>query len=316
MVTISRLRCNALILGAFLSIFDSISGVKGMKRTIRGPGTSAAGSAGRLLPRRSLGQHFLCDPNIVRKILASVAPQPEEHLLEIGPGEGALTRFLARSAASLVAVEIDHRAVERLRAEFGSGVEILERDILSLSLSGLARELGIPGPWRVVGNIPYGITSPILFAILDDRRAVRDATLMLQREVARRLVARPGTKEYGVLSVFCRIFAETELLFDVSRNAFRPVPSVTSSVVRIRPFPGSRVVLADEATFRHFVRFVFGQRRKMLRHSLAALAGLRGWTLPLEFALRERPEELSPEDLADLANRLIAAGMPLRGGEP
>ncbi len=316
MVTISRQRCNALLLGAVLSIFDVISGVKGMKRTIRGPGTGAAGSAGRLLPRKSLGQHFLRDPNIVRKILSSIAPQPEEHLLEIGPGEGALTRVLAGSVATFVAVEIDRRAVERLRAELGTSVEIIERDILSLSFNALARERGIPGPWRVVGNIPYGITSPILFAILDDRPAVRDATLMVQREVARRLVARPGTKEYGILSVFCRVFAETELLFDVSRNAFRPVPSVTSSVVRIRPFPASRVVLSDEASFRQVVRFVFGQRRKMLRHSLGGLADMRRWALPREFALRERPEDLNPEDLAELANRLVAAGMPLRGKEP
>lgn len=304
-----------MLLCVVLSIFVVISGVEGMKRTIRGPGTGAAVLAGRLLPRKSLGQHFLRDPNIVRKIVASIAPQAEEHLLEIGPGDGAVTRALAGRVATLVAVEIDRRAVGRLRAEFGTGVEILERDILTLSFSALAREHGIAGPWRVVGNIPYGITSPILFAILDDRAAVRDATLMLQREVARRLVAHPGTKEYGILSVFCRIFAETELLFDVSRNAFRPVPSVTSSVVRLRPFPGSRVMLEDEVTFRHVVRFVFGQRRKMLRHSLAGLADLRRWALPPEFALRERPEELSPEDLANLANRLIAAGMPLRSGE-
>lgn len=315
MVTISGQRCNALLLGAVLSIFDVISGDKGMERTIRGPGTGAASTAGRLLPRKSLGQHFLRDPNIVRKILASIAPHREEHLLEIGPGDGALTRVLAGRVATVVAVEIDRRAVERLRVEFGSRVEVLEQDILTLSFGALARERGIPGPWRVVGNIPYGITSPILFAILDDRAAVRDATLMLQREVARRLVARPGTKEYGILSVFCWIFAETEILFDVSRNAFRPIPSVTSSVVRIRPFAGSRVVLADEAAFRRIVRFVFGQRRKMLRHSLRGLADLTGWALPPEFALRERPEDLSPEDLAELANRLLAAGMPVGGGE-
>lgn len=282
-----------------------------MKRTMRVPEPTA-----RLLPRKSLGQHFLRDPNIVRKILAAVGPRAHDSVLEIGPGDGALTRFLADAAGRLVVVEIDHRAVDRLRAEFGPRVEIIEQDILTVSLDTLAEKRGVAGPWRVVGNIPYGITSPILFAILDHREAVRDATLMMQREVARRLVAPPGTKEYGILSVFCRIFADTELLFDVSRNAFRPVPAVTSSVVRLRPIPRSRVALTDEATFRRVVRFVFGQRRKMLRHSLAVLADLQGWSLPQHFALRERPEELNPEALAELANGLIAAGMPLWTGEP
>jgi 16S rRNA (adenine1518-N6/adenine1519-N6)-dimethyltransferase len=291
-----------LILGVVLSIFGVISGATAMQ---------ALESGGRLVPRKSLGQHFLRDPNIVRKLIGCIAPEPGESVLEIGPGDGALTRALVDAGANLVAVEIDRRAVERLRAECGDRVKVVEGNILAQPLSVLARDLGIRTAWRVVGNIPYNITSPILFSILDDRNAVRDATLMMQREVARRLVALPGTRDYGILSVFCRIFADTELLFDVSRNAFRPVPAVTSSVVRIHPFPGSRVPLSDEATFRSVVRFVFGQRRKMLRHSLGALAALQRWSLPPGFALRERPEDLIPEALAELVNALIAAGMPL-----
>jgi 16S rRNA (adenine1518-N6/adenine1519-N6)-dimethyltransferase len=296
-----------LILGEVLSIFGVIS------RQIAMRGQE---SKQRLVPRKSLGQHFLRDPNIVRKILGCIAPQPGDTVLEIGPGDGALTRSLVGAGVDLVAVEIDRRAVKRLHAEFGGKVTIVEGDVLALSLSALARDLGVRKTWRVVGNIPYNITSPILFSILDDRSAVHDATLMMQREVARRLVALPGTRDYGILSVFCRIFAETELLFDVSRNAFRPIPAVTSSVVRLRPFPESRVCLSDEATFRSVVRFVFGQRRKMLRHSLGALAALCRWSLPAKFALRERPEELSPEALADLVNALIAAGMPSPARKP
>jgi 16S rRNA (adenine1518-N6/adenine1519-N6)-dimethyltransferase len=264
----------------------------------------------RLVPRKSLGQHFLRDPNIVRKIVGCIAPQPGDAVLEIGPGDGALTGLLINAGVDLVAVEIDRRAVERLQMEFGGRAKIVEGDVLTLSLGALARDLGMRKAWRVVGNIPYNITSPILFSILDHRNVVYDATLMMQREVARRLVAPPGTRDYGILSVFCRIFAETELLFDVSRNAFRPVPAVTSSVVRLHPFPESRVSLSDEATFRSVVRFVFGQRRKMLRHSLGSLAALQCWSLPSEFALQERPEALSPEALVDLVNALIAAGMP------
>lgn len=224
--------------------------------------------------------------------------------MEIGPGEGAMTRPLAEAGVRLVAVELDRRAVEGLRAEFGNRISILAQDILTVDFRELARQAG--SAIRIVGNIPYNITSPILFQILDQRESVRDATLMMQREVARRLAARPGTKDYGILSVSFGIWTEVELLFEVAPGAFRPPPMVFSTVVRLRTLAVPRAPVRDEMFFRGMVRAVFGQRRKMLRNTLQSFIGKTGLALPGEFALKERPEELSPEELVDLANRLQA----------
>jgi 16S rRNA (adenine1518-N6/adenine1519-N6)-dimethyltransferase len=259
----------------------------------------------RLRPKKSLGQHFLRDQNIVRRICAAVGAASGETILEIGPGEGAMTRPLADAGARLVAIEVDRRAVEGLRKEFGTRIRIVEQDVLTLDLGAYAREAG--APVRIVGNIPYNITSAILFHLLDHRNAVRDATLMIQREVARRLVATPGGKDRGILSVTFQMWTDVETLFDVPPDAFRPVPKVHSTVLRLRMLPGPRVVLADEGFFREMVRAVFGQRRKMLRNSLQSFAGKHGRALPPEFMLEERPEALSLASLADLANRLHAA---------
>jgi 16S rRNA (adenine1518-N6/adenine1519-N6)-dimethyltransferase len=272
------------------------------KERHRHPVTSAHSARAHLRPKKSLGQHFLRDPNIVRKILVAIAPGREDVVLEIGPGEGVLTRVLAPLVARLVAVEIDPRAVEFLRRDLGDRVTILEQDVLELNLGAIAG-----GKLRVVGNIPYNITSPILFSLLDQREVLRDATLMMQREVARRLVALPGTKDYGILSVFARIFTDSAVLFDVSPNAFVPAPAVISSLLQLRPLERPRVALKDERFFRQMVRSVFHQRRKMLRHTLQAFLARHGQRLPEAFALRERPEELTPEDLAVLGNRLLEA---------
>jgi len=261
-------------------------------------------SGNRLRPRKSLGQHFLRDQNITRKILAAFDPQPGQVVLEIGPGEGVLTRCLVGAVRVLVAVEIDPRAVTALRNELGSGLEILQQDILELDFRLTADRLGATDGIRVIGNIPYNITTPILFKVLDERTAVKDALLMMQREVSRRLVAAPGTKDYGIPSVFCRIFTDTELLFDVPPTAFFPRPAVTSSVVHLEPLGRPRCPLDDEAFFRRMVRFVFGQRRKMLRNTLAVLAGEYDAQLPQDLAFRERPEELTPEELVALSNTL------------
>jgi len=254
-------------------------------------------------PRKSLGQNFLRDDNIARKIAAAIRPDPADLLVEIGPGEGALTRHLAGKVGRFVAVELDGRVVNDLRARFGPlGVEVLHGDVLETDLDALAIRLG--GPLRIVGNIPYNITSPILFHVLDQRTQVRDLTIMMQREVARRIVAGPGTKEYGILSVFCRLYADVELLFDVSPNAFVPKPSVVSSVVRFAMLPSLRYELADEAAFRAMVRGVFGKRRKTLRNALRYHLGERPLpeNLPVDVGLR--PEDLGLEDLVALGNAL------------
>jgi 16S rRNA (adenine1518-N6/adenine1519-N6)-dimethyltransferase len=254
----------------------------------------------RLRPRKSLGQHFLRDQNITRKILSFLDPQSGDVILEIGPGEGVLTRELVGQVRTLVAVEIDPRSVDQLRREFGPAVQILHQDVLKTDFRQISDRTG--AGLRILGNIPYNITTPILFKIMDERTAIRDAILMMQREVARRLLAIPGSKEYGIPSVFCRIFFSLEWLFDVPATAFYPRPSVTSSVIRLQPLAQPRCALSDEAFFRKLVRLVFGQRRKMLRNTLGALAAEYRASLPAEFALTTRPEELTPEELVGLSN--------------
>jgi 16S rRNA (adenine1518-N6/adenine1519-N6)-dimethyltransferase len=257
----------------------------------------------RLRPRRFLGQNFLRDANVGRKIVDAIAPAVGDTVLEIGPGEGALTRDLAARAGRLIIVDIDERVIRSMGEVFTDGsVTILHQDVLTLDLSDLAARYG---PIRVVGNIPYNITSPILFHTLDHRAAVRDVTLLMQREVARRLVAGPGTKDYGILSIMCQFFADVSVLFDVSPNVFHPRPEVTSSLVRLRILPASRFPVTDEVFFRTMVRGVFGKRRKTLRNSLR-------YVLPdvpplPEVDLQRRPEDLTIAELAHLANLLVAA---------
>ena len=270
----------------------------------------ASGAVRRLglRPRRSLGQHFLRDENIARKIARALDVQEGETVLEIGPGAGALTRHLRQRGARLVLVELDPRAVEVLRAEVvGSGVELIEGDILATDLKVIASRCP-GGTLRVVGNIPYNITSPILFYLLDNRRLISDALLMMQREVARRLVAHPGTKDYGILSILTQFYAQTSTLFDVTPGAFVPPPAVTSTVVRLEMRKRPLVHARDEEHFRRMVRAVFSQRRKTLRNSLRILLGDGVRTLPSDLPLERRPEELAVEELVALSDALVDHG--------
>jgi 16S rRNA (adenine1518-N6/adenine1519-N6)-dimethyltransferase len=261
-------------------------------------------------PRKALGQNFLRDMNIARKIVEAIAPTREQTVLEIGPGEGVLTALLAPRVKRLIAVELDERAIPRLRAKLaGTPAEILHGDILSMDLAALA---AVHGPMRVVGNIPYNITSPILFLVLDQRQHLLDATLLMQREVARRLAAPYGNKEYGILSVFCQLYADVSVLFDVSPNVFFPRPEVTSSLVHLRLLGAPRYALRDEGQFRSMVRAVFGKRRKTLRASLRFFMPELP-SVPLPVDLQRRPEDLSLLELVMLANALssvTAGGIP------
>lgn len=253
-------------------------------------------------PKQSLGQNFLRDENIARKIVAAVNPQPEDTVLEIGPGEGVLTKYIASSCRRLIVVDIDERVIRKMHASYPNGeIEIKHEDFLDTNLAAL-RSGGTA--LRIVGNIPYNITTPILFHILDNRAHVRDATLMMQREVARRLIAQPNTKDYGILAVFTQMFTRVKLLFDVSPSCFFPAPSVMSSVVQLRVLECPLYALKDEEFFRGMVRAVFGKRRKTLRNSLQYFLE-EVPVLPSRFDLSHRPEALSIEQLADLANALI-----------
>ncbi len=260
----------------------------------------------RLRPRKSLGQNFLRDDRISRKIVDAIDPRPADVVLEIGPGEGSLTKHLAASGARLVLVELDERAVARMRELYGgSGVQVLHQDVLTVDLDALAASMSTER-LRVVGNIPYYITSPILFHVLDNRHRVRDLTMMVQREVARRLAAVPRTKEYGVVSVFCQLFADVEILFDVQPGSFHPRPDVTSSVVRLVMLDRPRYDLRDEQFFRGMVRSVYGKRRKTLRNALRYfLDADPAAAVPDASILRRRPEDLTIEETVGLSNLLF-----------
>jgi 16S rRNA (adenine1518-N6/adenine1519-N6)-dimethyltransferase len=259
----------------------------------------------RIRPRKSLGQNFLRDDNIVRKIIRAINPVPGDLIVEIGPGEGAMTKHLAVSGARVTAVEIDPRAVQGLREAFGGqAVEIRQGDVLEMDFAELAREQG--GRLRVVGNIPYNITTPILFRLIDYRNSIRDATLMVQKEVARRMAGKSGTDDYGILSLFCAYYTKPAILFDVSPNAFHPKPEVTSSIIRFTMRERPELEADDDAFFRSVVRSAFGKRRKTLRNSLGYLARERGFELPNLPDLVRRPEELSLKEFVLLSNQLLS----------
>ncbi len=264
---------------------------------------SSAVRTTRLRPKKSLGQNFLRDENICRNIITLIRPERDDVVVEIGPGEGALTKYLIPAVQQLTLVEVDSRVVELTKERF-PGCTILHQDILETSLEHLSREHG--KKLRVVGNIPYNITTPIIFHVLDQRQSVKDVVMMLQREVARRLTASPGTKDYGILAVMCQMFADVLHGFDVPPTAFRPKPSVTSSVIRMEILPAPRYHIADEQFFRGLVRAVFGKRRKTLRNSLQYFIDDPGILLPEPLDLQRRPEDLSIAELAGLSNELYA----------
>jgi 16S rRNA (adenine1518-N6/adenine1519-N6)-dimethyltransferase len=242
--------------------------------------------------------------------VSAVHPQQNDVMLEIGPGEGALTTHLLGRAGTLIVVEIDRRVVRYLKdhvlsaqdAGLHSRVTVLHQDILETNLTSLANQFGVR--LRIIGNIPYHITSPIIFHVLEHRRAVTDLTIMMQKEVARRLVARPGTKDYGILAVLCQLHADVKILFDVSPNAFYPKPKVTSAVVRLQMLERPRVPIHDEKFTTMVIRGVFGKRRKTLRNSLAYLLDQRMPPTVAGLDLQRRPEDLTVGELVSLANAL------------
>lgn len=224
--------------------------------------------------RKRFGQHFLTAP-WADKLVAAIAPQREDRFLEIGPGEGALTFRLAPLVEHLVAVEIDRDLVAELRPRLPPNVELIEADFLSLDLGPFAAQ----APFRVAGNLPYNIASPILFRLIDAWRGAtvrpwRDATLMVQLEVADRLEAAPGSRDYGVLSISTQLHASVRRVLTLPPGAFRPPPKVHSAVVQLT-FRPPAVALRDERVFEQMVRSMFTQRRKTLGNALATFAESR-----------------------------------------
>ena len=266
------------------------------------------------LPRakRSLGQNFLIDPNVQRKIVSALDPGPDDEVLEIGPGVGALTRHLAGRVRRLVLVELDNDLAARLKAEFVGepSVEVINEDVLDVPLERVTAD---PGALKVIGNIPYNITTPILFGLLERRPRPREIVLMVQREVADRILSPEGGKTYGALAVGVRALAEASRVMNVSREAFRPVPDVMSSVVKIVPFDPPRLSEEDERALRDLTRAAFQQRRKQFQRILRDAYDLSpeevtalGASVGMD--LQARPETFAPQKFIDLARALRARG--------
>ena len=252
-------------------------------------------------PNKRLGQNFLIDPNIVRKIVALAELRPNDHVLEIGPGRGILTEALSRTAGHVTAIEVDsrlHAYLETKQAELPN-VELVCDDALAYPVESL------PMGTVVVANLPYYISTPLLFRLLDQRGRFPRMVLMLQDEVADRLVAQPGGSDYGVLSVMAQYAAEITKAFRVSAQCFRPRPDVASAVVRLRMKERTRLSQEKEIAFRALVKAAFAHRRKTLVNSLRdegyALHPVIETLEHLDIAPARRAETLSVEDFLRLA---------------
>ena len=262
--------------------------------------------------RKRLGQHFLTDPRIGRRIVEAAELRPEDVVLEIGPGRGALTRFLSERAARVLAVEIDEALVRDLAGRWPEEkVTLMVGDILKLDLAELLDREGITAPVRVFGNLPYNIATAILQHLLGFRTRLRDMTVMLQREVADRILSPPGSKLYGYLSVLVQYSCEGRRLFTVPPSAFQPPPKVFSTVVHLRVRERPAVNVPDERFFFMLVSALFAERRKTIANNLkraAARLQVEDVTSALQLADLDptrRAETLALEELARLAHVLL-----------
>jgi len=245
--------------------------------------------------KKSLGQHFLTDNNVIFKILKSVDADEGDRVIEIGPGTGALTKWMAKSISDLHVIELDQRAVEVLKNEIDN-ITIHQQDVLKVNWEDIVD----PDKKNVVvGNLPYYITSPILFDLLENRGLFDEAVLMMQKEVAERLVAEPSSKAYGIMSVQTQLFCTPEILFDVAPGSFNPPPRVNSSVIKLK-FDKPDLSFSDD-TLKNVVRTAFNQRRKKLSNSLKPILGDN---LPDGFNYDDRADHWSPETYAKLSEHL------------
>lgn len=261
-------------------------------------------------PRKRLGQHFLVDRTALERIADALGPTREDTVVEIGPGRGALTDLLSARAKRVVAIELDRDLVPYLRDRYreAGNVEVIEHDVLELTLADVAG-----GDFLLAGNVPYYITTPILFHALAPPRPAR-AVYLVQREVAERVVAPPGSRTYGALSVNVQGFAHAELVGRVPAGAFRPPPAVESAILRVTPREHAVVPPSLEPAFRALVQEAFGLRRKQMRRVVRTVASLDPDRADVALVgagidPESRPETLGPEDFA----RLLAQLQALRG---
>jgi 16S rRNA (adenine1518-N6/adenine1519-N6)-dimethyltransferase len=258
-------------------------------------------------PRKRFGQHFLVDPAILDRLVAVIAPAQGQHMVEIGPGQGVLTLPLLRALDRLDVIELDRDLAGRLLAACGGSekLRVHQADALKFDFCALAQEMGAQR-LRVVGNLPYNISTPLLFHLVTQLDCIEDMHFMLQKEVVDRITAQPGESAYGRLGIMLQYHCRTESLFPVPPTAFRPPPKVDSAVVRLRPHVAPPVSVRDPTLFSQVVAQAFSQRRKTLRNSLKTLltadqinaAGIDP---------AQRPERLTLAEFAALADAVAAA---------
>jgi len=259
----------------------------------------------RHVPRKRFGQHFLQDPHYLSRIVEAIDPRPGDALVEIGPGEGALTRPLLERLPRFAAIEIDRDLAAGLESEFPPGrLQVIVADALDFDFGTLPPNL------RVVGNLPYNVSTPLLFHLAGFAERVRDMHFMLQLEVVDRMAASHSTPEYGRLSVMLQRRFRIERLFKVPPGAFRPPPKVESAVVRLTPLPAGQLAPVDPKLFAAVVTRAFGARRKTLRNALGSLIDAAGLER-LGIDPRLRPENLAPADYIRIAISIGARTAPI-----
>ena len=251
-------------------------------------------------PKKRFGQNFLQDDNILNKIVKEINPQPDDLIIEIGPGYGTLTKNLLKITTHLCAVEIDNKLAENLRTNFPQ-LKLMNEDFLKIDLAKFSDG---KNNLRVVGNIPYNITSPILFKLIENNERIEDAVFMVQLEVAKRMIAHRGTKDYGILAVLLKYFTDTDLCFKISPNVFYPRPKVFSALVHIH-FKEIKDSKLFQQTFIQVVKAAFGNRRKTLKNSFSNSKVAGNDFIDSGIDLSLRAEQLEVSDFIKLTNTIV-----------
>ena len=259
-------------------------------------------------PKKSLSQNFLINDRAAKRIVDSLDIQEGDTVLEIGAGKGALTKYLLEKAQKVIAVEIDKKLCQYLEQRFAekSNLVLINKDILKIDWENLAER---KGHLKVIGNLPYRITSPLLSLLLENREFIPLSVLMVQKEVAKRICAQPGSKDWSPLSITVQLYADVKTLFHLKPTSFFPSPNVESSVIKIIFFKKPKLFIADEKLFFSVIRSAFGQRRKIILNSLSANLNLPKKEVELilnkvKIDPKRRPETLSIQEFARLSSAL------------
>ncbi len=251
-------------------------------------------------PRKRFGQNFLHDQGVLHRIDQAIRPKPADQIVEIGPGLGALSQYLIAGAGEINAVELDRDLIEPLSERFGEQITLHNSDALKFDFCSLAPE---GEKLRIIGNLPYNISTPLLFHLFEQRECIEDMHFMLQQEVVDRIVAAPGSKSYGRLSIMAQYYCQTESLFHVPPGAFNPPPKVHSAIIRLIPHANHPVEVKDFKQFEAVIRQAFSQRRKTIRNTLKKLITAEELTA-LGIDPTMRPEQLNIEQFAKISNAI------------